>query len=73
MARGQALNSASSQFYINMGNNNDLDTANGGYAVFGKVLTGMSAANAIWNTPTDAPTYPEQPLNPVYLIGVTIS
>jgi cyclophilin family peptidyl-prolyl cis-trans isomerase len=73
MARGQALNSASSQFYINMANNNDLDTANGGYAVFGKVLTGMSAANAIWNTPTDAPTYPEQPLNPVYLISVTIS
>jgi len=73
MARGQALDSASSQFYINMANNNELDTANGGYAVFGKVLTGMSAANAIWNSPTDAPTYPEQPLNPVYLISVTIS
>src|SRR5467141_3898975 len=73
MARGQALDSASSQFYINMANNNDLDYANGGYTVFGRVLTGMSAANAIWNTPTDTPTYPEQPLNPVYLISVTIS
>jgi len=73
MARGQALDSGSSQFYINMANNNDLDTANGGYTVFGKVLTGLSAANAIWNSPTDAPTYPEQPLNPVYLISVTIS
>jgi len=73
MARGQALDSGSSQFYINMADNNDLDTANGGYTVFGKVLTGMSAANAIWNTPTDAPAYPEQPLNPVYLISVTIS
>jgi cyclophilin family peptidyl-prolyl cis-trans isomerase len=72
MARGQALDSGSSQFYINMANNNDLDTANGGYTVFGKVLTGMSAANAIWNSPTDAPAYPEQPLNPVYLISVTI-
>ena len=73
MARGQALDSASSQFYINMANNNDLDYANGGYTVFGRVITGMSAANAIWNTPTDTPTYPEQPLNPVYLISVTIS
>ena len=73
MARGQTLNSASSQFYINMANNNDLDYVNGGYTVFGRVLTGMSAANAIWNTPTDAPAYPEQPLNPVYLISVTIS
>src|SRR6267143_574802 len=73
MARGQALDSGSSQFYINMANNNDLDYANGGYTVFGRVLTGMSAANAIWNTPTDAPAYPEQPLNPVYLISVTIS
>ena len=73
MARGQSLDSGSSQFYINMANNNDLDYANGGYTVFGRVLTGMSAANAIWNTPTDAPAYPEQPLNPVYLISVTIS
>jgi cyclophilin family peptidyl-prolyl cis-trans isomerase len=73
MARGQSLDSGSSQFYINMANNNDLDYANGGYTVFGRVLTGMSAANAIWNTPTDTPAYPEQPLNPVYLISVTIS
>ncbi|HXL51266.1 MAG TPA: peptidylprolyl isomerase [Candidatus Limnocylindrales bacterium] len=73
MARGQSLDSGSSQFYINMADNNDLDYANGGYTVFGRVLTGMSAANAIWNTPTDAPAYPEQPLNPVYLISVTIS
>jgi len=73
MARGPTLDSASSQFYINMANNNDLDYTNGGYTVFGRVLTGMSAANAIWNTPTDAPAYPEQPLNPVYLISVTIS
>src|SRR5207249_11975480 len=73
MARGQALDSGSSQFYINMANNNDLDYANGGYTVFGRVLTGMNAANAIWNAPTDTPAYPEQPLNPVYLISVTIS
>jgi cyclophilin family peptidyl-prolyl cis-trans isomerase len=73
MARGQALDSGSSQFYINMANNNDLDYANGGYTVFGKVIGPMTAADQIWNTPTYGPAYPEQPLNPVYLISVTIS
>src|SRR6266566_1628610 len=67
------VNLANQQFYINMANNNNLDYTNGGYTVFGRVLTGMSAANAIWNTPTATPAYPEQPLNPVYLISVTIS
>jgi cyclophilin family peptidyl-prolyl cis-trans isomerase len=74
MARGQSLDSGSSQFYINMANNNDLDYANGGYTVFGKVIGPMTAANLIWNTPTytSAP-YQDQPINPVYLISVTIS
>jgi cyclophilin family peptidyl-prolyl cis-trans isomerase len=74
MARGQSLDSGSSQFYVNMANNNDLDYANGGYTVFGKVIGPMTAANLIWNTPTytSAP-YQDQPINPVYLISVTIS
>lgn len=72
MARGQDVNSGSSQFYINMANNKGLD---GSYTVFGKVLgNGMSVANTIWQTPTDsAGGYPEQPLNPVFLYSVTIS
>jgi cyclophilin family peptidyl-prolyl cis-trans isomerase len=70
MARGNDPNSGSSQFYINMANNNGLD---GSYTVFGKVTGPMTAANQIWNTPTYGPAYPEQPLNPVYLISVTIS
>jgi cyclophilin family peptidyl-prolyl cis-trans isomerase len=74
MARGQALDSGSSQFYINMANNNDLDYANGGYTVFGRVLTGMNVANALWATPTytSAP-YQDQPINPIFLKSVTIS
>jgi len=70
MARGRALDSGSSQFYINMANNDGLD---GSYTVFGKVIGPMTAANKIWITPTYGSAYPEQPLNPVYLISVTIS
>jgi cyclophilin family peptidyl-prolyl cis-trans isomerase len=71
MARGQDPNSGSSQFYINMANNNYLD---GQYTVFGKVIGPMTAANAIWNTPIyTSGQYLDQPINPVFLISVTIS
>jgi cyclophilin family peptidyl-prolyl cis-trans isomerase len=73
MARSSDVNSGSSQFYINLANNNSLD---GKYTVFGKVITGMDVANIIARTPiyTDqtSPLY-DQPINPVYLISVTIS
>jgi cyclophilin family peptidyl-prolyl cis-trans isomerase len=67
MARSSDPNSGSSQFYINMGNNNYLD---GGYTVFGKVISGMDAATTIWNTPTNSS---DQPVNPVFLNSVTIT
>ncbi len=67
MARSQDPNSGSSQFYINMANNNYLD---GNYTVFGKVIGPMTAANLIWKTPTNAN---DQPIKPVFLISVTIS
>src|SRR6266496_2306815 len=67
MARSQDPNSGSSQFYINMANDNYLD---GNYTVFGKVIGPMTAANLIWKTPTNAN---DQPINPVFLISVTIS
>ena len=70
MARSSDPNSGSSQFYINMANNNGLD---GSYTVFGRVIGPMTAASEIWNTPTYGSAYPEQPLNPVYLISVTLS
>ncbi len=71
MARSQDPNSGSSQFYINMANNNYLD---GQYTVFGRVIGPMTAANLIWATQTytSAP-YQDQPINPVYLTSVTIS
>jgi len=67
MARGQAANSASSQFFINVTNNAGLDYGKAitypdgsidtaGYAVFGKVVKGMEVADKIVNVPTTTKT-----------------
>ncbi len=52
MARTSDLNSATSQFFFNLSDNTDLDTANGGYAVFGKVISGKSVLDALAKVPT---------------------
>ena len=67
-------NSGSSQFYINLSNNTSLD---GGYTVFGKLISGLSVAQAIGslpinpscNTATDGP--PETPSDALVL-SITI-
>ncbi len=71
MARvGDDLNSGTSQFYINLANNNSLD---GKYTVFGKVIGGMDFAFAIGSLPVDTPPDGE-PLDPLpFLTSVTIS
>lgn len=69
MARGSDLNSGTSQFYINMANNNDLD---GRYTVFGRVIAGMGTANILWHTPIST-SYAEQPAYPIFLDSVVIS
>ncbi len=47
MARTGAPDSATSQFFINVVDNPRLDTAGGGYAVFGKVVDGMDVVDKI--------------------------
>lgn len=69
MARSSDPNSGSSQFYINTGDNTALD---GGYTVFGKVISGMDIVTAIGSVPV----YPgpnSQPITPVFLTSLTIS
>ena len=41
MARTPALNSATNQFFINVVDNTFLNTSSGGYAAFGRVISGM--------------------------------
>lgn len=58
MARTQDPHSATSQFYVNVGDNKALDfrsaTPEGyGYAVFGKVVSGMDVVDLISGVPTD--------------------
>jgi cyclophilin family peptidyl-prolyl cis-trans isomerase len=52
MARTVDLNSASSQFFFNLSDNTALDSANGGYAVFGKVINGRAVLDALAKVPT---------------------
>ncbi len=55
MARTSDPNSATSQFFINTVDNTGLDYPNGdgnGYAVFGKVVSGMDVVKKIEGTPT---------------------
>jgi cyclophilin family peptidyl-prolyl cis-trans isomerase len=54
-ARGQDPNSATSQFFINVRDNLDLDDAAGrGYTVFGRVKQGIRVVDAIGHLPTGA-------------------
>lgn len=54
MARTDPLNSATSQFYVNLADNLALDTGAGGYAVFGAVVEGMNAIRLIEALPTSS-------------------
>lgn len=52
MARSADLNSATSQYYFNLADNVALDTSNGGYAVFGKVVSGAEVLDAMASVKT---------------------
>ena len=47
LARSQDPNSGDSQFFFNLADNAMLDQMNPGYCVFGKVVTGLAAMDAI--------------------------
>ena len=52
MARTSLPDSATSQFFINFGDNSFLDSAGGGYAVFGKVTSGIENVDTIAKSKT---------------------
>lgn len=51
MARTTALDSATSQFFFNLVDNVGLDTAGGGYAVFGRITAGAEVITAARSAP----------------------
>lgn len=68
MARTLGLDSATSQFFINTNDNVKLDSQSGGYAVFGKVVSGLSVVDQINLIPTDSS---DQPLTQVVIKSVS--
>jgi peptidyl-prolyl cis-trans isomerase A (cyclophilin A) len=78
MARLAALRSATAQFYINVADNRRLDhTGYGpeefGYAVFGRVLSGMEVVDRIAEVPTHSTeSMDDVPVQPVIIKGVQV-
>jgi cyclophilin family peptidyl-prolyl cis-trans isomerase len=78
MARMAALRSATAQFYINVVDNRRLDHTgyapdDFGYAVFGRVLSGMDVADRIAAVPTHSTEgMDDVPVDPVIIKSVTV-
>ena len=77
MARSQAPDSATSQFFINVQNNDFLNRPSPdghGYAVFGKVIEGMGVVDKIVATPIKAlnRVFQGVPETPVVIKSVTV-
>jgi cyclophilin family peptidyl-prolyl cis-trans isomerase len=78
MARTRALRSATSQFYINVVDNRALDhtgetPAEFGYAVFGRVLSGMDVVDRIVAVPTTSKgPMDDVPVDPVVIKSVKL-
>ena len=78
MARTSVVDSATSQFFINVANNNNLDftskTDSGwGYAVFGKVIKGTDVVDKIAAVPTGVTNgYQDVPQTPVVITKATM-
>jgi cyclophilin family peptidyl-prolyl cis-trans isomerase len=78
MARTNAPHSATAQFFINVNNNEFLNAERAqdgwGYAVFGKVVSGMDVVTKIAKTPTGSggPFRSDVPKQPVVIESVTV-
>jgi peptidyl-prolyl cis-trans isomerase A (cyclophilin A) len=77
MGRTSAPDSATAQFFINVRDNHFLDAANArdghGYAVFGKVTSGMDVVDKIKAVPTaSSGPYQNVPVTPVIIRKATL-
>lgn len=74
MARTNHSDSATSQFFINVANNDFLNKSagNSGYAVFGKVTKGMDVVDKIVNVPTENyGMHQNVPKQPIKIINIS--
>lgn len=78
MARTGIIDSATSQFFINLVDNDNLDHKNStrggfGYAVFGKVIEGLDVVDAIGRVKTGIKNgFKDVPVEPVFIKKVTV-
>lgn len=75
MARREPLDSATAQFFVNLTDNDflDADGPYGGYAVFGRVLSGMETVDKIAETETESvSSFENLPKNPVIIRRVAL-
>ena len=77
MARLPGPDTASAQFFINVKDNKALDfqpPSKWGYAVFGKVISGLDVVDKIVAVPTTTkPPYQDVPVEPVKIIKATVT
>jgi cyclophilin family peptidyl-prolyl cis-trans isomerase len=76
MARTSVVDSATSQFFINLRDNAFLDHGGRdyGYAVFGRVSEGMEVVDAIAAVPTTGKSgHQDVPVDPVVIHSVTVA
>ncbi len=74
MARGSDPNSGSSQWYVNLSNGSANLSLDPNYAVFARVISGMSVVCSMASVKTypENSTLREQPIDPVFLKNVTM-
>lgn len=78
LAHGEAPDSGNAEFFINLGDNTQIDQKpgdpNSGFAVFGQVASGMDVVDAIGNVPTgdDGPMKGQAPIDPILVKKISV-
>lgn len=76
MARKKLPDSATSQFYVNLVDNHDLDPRGSqfGYTVFGKVISGMDVLDQLSTVATqDTPRFKNVPLDDIFVLSAAVT